>query len=783
MFNTEQPNYRSLRALLAERTDQIVFWAGAGLSVSAKLPTWSELKTIVIDHFRSHCASLEESDRSRMLLDIDNIAKESDLWLVFQRLHALAKTTYVEAIKKAFARADTCQVPATYRRLFDIQAKGLITLNIDRLASRAFSLQRPGTKLLEFGGNQCDEYFHVLQGPNSFIMNAHGVVDSVGSWVFRKDQLKWLFEQVSYKSFIQSVLTNNTVVFIGISADDVAVEMHLHRLAENGIRVRGHYWITDRRDQRTDRWAEEEGILLIRYSPDNEHQALGEMLDDIVKYRPSEPSGSAPIMPTLVSDELHELPSPIDLLGDAEENIRNKLNAYARFILRDNNPTRYRDYEKFRAMYDKCIHHCWYVDTQPPHNMLMGYELKREIAEGSFGRVFEAVSQSGNRVAVKLLREEVRRKPDMLQSFRRGVRAMRILSDHGVKGMVGYSECSEIPAFAVMEFIDGPNLKEAVQSGYLDDWDNLLRYAIELSTVIRRAHQLPERVLHRDVRPANIMLQDYFVDPSESHIVVLDFDLSWHRDAQEVSITQGPAMHGYLAPELTDRNLKVSTRSAAVDSFGLGMTMFFMRTKTEPMYMQHRHATWEKDVRQLIASYSSTRWASLPIRFADLVLKCTRDSQANRCDVSQILGELQRLYAAQIAPTEVRAADLLCHELAWRTLHGEGWSYDRQEASVTMPSGLSITLTSDDANHCVLGSLAWDNTGQTEFRRVKKYLGAHADAALSVLKGGGFEITDQPSHSLAGTRIGFKCHCGLLANDMAAKSASVCNALDRLRMD
>ena len=66
----------------------------------------------------------------------------------------------------------------------------------------------------------------------------------------------------------------------------------------------------------------------------------------------------------------------------------------------------------------------------------------------------------------------------------------------------------EIPAFVVMEFIEGPNLAEAVRHHLVDDWETVLWAAAELVGIIRKSHMLAERVLHRDVKPSNIMIRN-----------------------------------------------------------------------------------------------------------------------------------------------------------------------------------------------------------------------------------------------------------------------------------
>ena len=788
MFNTDQPNYQSLRSIIAERTNPLVFWVGSGLSAAAGLPIWSELKEYVRDHFQRHIEAQEDSgSKSKQLITLDEIKREADLWISFKRLHELGKTTFEEAVRKAFAESERCAIPHNYHKLFALHIKGIVTLNLDRLATRAFTQAHPGEKPLEFTGNQCGDFCHVLKGPSPFILNAHGIVENAQSWILQHHHVKGLLNTPAYTTFISSVLTNYTVVFVGISADDVAVKKHLDRLRIAKINLQGHYWITHRADQDTNVWAEKTGVLLVRYSADNNHQALGAMLSDLCKYQPKDPDVQDPVATVSTMTPVSHMLSPEELINESEEDARAKLNSYAKYILRHDNAARYTEYDEFRKRYDKCIYKCWYVDTKPPSNILMGYQVLREIAEGAFGRVFEARNRAGQSVALKLLKDEVRRKPEMLQSFRRGVHAMRILAQSNVDGMVGYTDCSEIPAFAVMELVDGPNLKEAVEMDYVNQWEDLLKYAVELTSIIRRAHQLPQRVLHRDIRPANIMLKDYYRNPERSRVVVLDFDLSWYKDSVEVSITQGPAKHGYLAPELTQQTSGVSTRNAAVDSFGIGMTLYYMRGKKDPVYMGHRHTSWESEVKHTICSYKSPTWVSLPTRFADFILKATRDKQAERCDVDYIVNELGRLREALLNPGRVRSTDLLCHELAFRCCSNMGllnemvWSYDSQQAVLKLASGVVVTLTADEQRRCIAGMFKWDETGVAENRKVGKYIGAHVVPAIAALRKGNFEIGRTPVSS-SDVSIQFQSNYSTLAGNMSDMGITLANAIDIMRL-
>ncbi len=223
MFNIGQPNYTKLRSILKERTNPTVLWFGSGLSVAANLPTWSGLKDRIIETFKikfqgkkQYVENVQEENELR------SIEESDDLWVSFERLHRLGKTTYVNSIKDALSRADTCPIPENYLSLLSLRFSGLITTNIDSLAKRAYAEKFRGRELLvDFTPEKCGRMTHLLQSQRPFLLNAHGILDDSKTWVFRKSELNRLFEQEGYTSFIRNILSTRTVVFVGMSADDV----------------------------------------------------------------------------------------------------------------------------------------------------------------------------------------------------------------------------------------------------------------------------------------------------------------------------------------------------------------------------------------------------------------------------------------------------------------------------------------------------------------------------------------------------------------------------------
>jgi eukaryotic-like serine/threonine-protein kinase len=741
-FDLEQDSYRSLRSIVSERTRRFVVWCGAGISRPAGLPDWVGLRIALSGALQRKALTLTPADRAAAEEITRTIALEPSPWVAFQRLQAeVGQATYLETIREALRPAATAPIPPPYNLLWRLRPAGFMSLNLDRLATRSFHEVNGSKALVEFDSTNVGAHTHVLQAPSSFLYNLHGTYENSRSWVLTHDELKLLLEDVAYRNFVRSVLSTSTVVFVGLSADDVAIGGHLSHLAASGIDTGPHYWVTSRADVATDQWAERAGIRMIRYPlVEERHVALEEMLQDLLYYIPPE-SPPAPPVVAHVESAMASLP-PAEVLATRDsEAIRLALNSCAAAILGQDTERSFREFEEFAKAYDEAIHRAWYTSLVPGKNTLLGYTLQQEVARGAFGRVFRALAPDGTKVAIKLLHSEMREQRELLLAFRRGVRAMSLLRSRRLPGVVQYRTASEIPALVVMDWIEGANLKDAVLAKKLNSWPALLKVSRELASVIESAHAAPERILHRDIRPANIMLEGFWTG-EEWSVVVLDFDLSWHREAYEQSVIHGSGTAGYLAPEQFTRIPGVSARHAAVDTFGLGMTFYFLMSGIDPVPAEHRHRDWESAVRKAADLHPCDRWQSAPSRFARLVIDATRDRQAERPDVSQVVAELLRLEQAVRDPTTVLAADMIGEEIAARSqsMADYHWDDDALAAEVGRPSGLAIHVSGDEGKRSVLIRIEWRPTGTEERKRVGKWSADVTPQAVASLKKGGWKV-------------------------------------------
>jgi serine/threonine protein kinase len=333
----------------------------------------------------------------------------------------------------------------------------------------------------------------------------------------------------------------------------------------------------------------------------------------------------------------------------------------------------------------------------------------------------------------------------MVQSFRRGVRAMSITTSSKLPGVSVFRAASEVPALVVMDWISGPTLKEALFAKQLNSVFERLDIVTQLTSIIRDAHALPARVLHRDIRPNNVMLRDFW-ETGKIDVVVLDFDLSWHKDATELSIIHGASTSGYISPEQLDVNTKFSTRSALVDSFGLGMTIFFIFSGRDPVPGESDQREWQEVLKRLAKEWSMADWRSFGSRLARLIGVTTHHDQSRRWDADQIVRELKRLGRALKGEIVGLGADVLSEELFARSFGDQyeavdgGQSFSRNSIAGTL---VNVVPTRDGQD--VDLRVSWTDSGQHDYKRVRKWITPALDSACQILSSTGWSINNRRS--------------------------------------
>lgn len=622
------------------------------------------------------------------------------MWKAFELLEeGLGPATMQAAINRELNGALKCAVPPAYTQLWDLKIKGMLTLNIDRLAYRGYQKSTvKDERLLERSGFEIRSLIGAINQPEGrFIANLHGQLEDPTNWVFTEKKLNSLLQQNLYTEFVRDCIKYCTVILIGISANDRAVVDHFIRARKDLINFGPHFWITDNDDFDTISNVELSGIQVISYKNSNgNHSELLEIIKDLKQFTP--PISQAE--PVLWGAEEGKITAstqhtPSEMMSKTPNELRIILNAQAGSILEKNDDENENQgsFIDFCKKYSRPIHAASYFDTEESSdaNEVLGYKLISYQKEGGFAKVWQGHAPDGTPVAIKAFRYEIREQPELLEAFRRGVRSMRLLANRDINGIVKFEAASEIPPVVVMEWVDGATLHDAVTQGGLKTWAEKIRVLRDLVQIIYAAHNAPERVLHRDLRPQNIMLRNYYIEASTSEVVVLDFDLSWHVGAFEKSVYVAGGT-AYLAPEQLAAQTGATTRSAAVDSFGFGMTAYFMLSRTDPTINAHFKPTWDSDLKLLASQNKCKEWKSLPAIISRLILASTRHQQNSRLSFSQVVSEIEQIHKAINNPEEILDPRMIAEEIFAKTeiisnyeIH-DGWPKYVSHSGLTIES-------------------------------------------------------------------------------------------------
>jgi ATP/maltotriose-dependent transcriptional regulator MalT len=200
----------------------------------------------------------------------------------------------------------------------------------------------------------------------------------------------------------------------------------------------------------------------------------------------------------------------------------------------------------------------------------LGFDDIEEIGRGGFGVVYRcAQPQLDRSVAVKVLTNDL--DPDNLDRFMREQRAMGRLSGH--PHIVTVLQVGSTPSgrpFIVMPYHGGGSLWTRINRGEPLDWREVLSIGVKLAGGLEAAHHAG--ILHRDVKPGNVLLTDY----GEPQLT--DFGLARMAGGFETRTGVVMGSPAFIAPEV----LEGATPTTGSDVYSLGATLFCALTGHPP---------------------------------------------------------------------------------------------------------------------------------------------------------------------------------------------------------
>jgi serine/threonine-protein kinase len=208
-----------------------------------------------------------------------------------------------------------------------------------------------------------------------------------------------------------------------------------------------------------------------------------------------------------------------------------------------------------------------------------GYELVEKLGAGGMGVVFRARQPGTDRdVAVKLLRGDrlgglsAADRQMFVERFRTEARATARIDHPNIVTVYEVGEVEGIPYYT-MRFVRGRSLAELVKEGPINPRDaaDVIR---KVALAVQQGHD--HGVLHRDIKPHNILLDDRDGTP-----FVADFGLAKLLEENSTQTLSGEVLGSpcYMSPEQAQNTAGVTTRS---DVYSLGATLYELLTGRPP---------------------------------------------------------------------------------------------------------------------------------------------------------------------------------------------------------
>jgi tetratricopeptide (TPR) repeat protein/tRNA A-37 threonylcarbamoyl transferase component Bud32 len=262
-------------------------------------------------------------------------------------------------------------------------------------------------------------------------------------------------------------------------------------------------------------------------------------------------------------------------------------------------------------------------------------EILECLGRGGMGVVYKARQPRLNRlVALKILAREKEQDVQFTGRFTREAQALARLNHPNIVTVHDFGEAGG-HCYLVMEFVDGLNLRQLLQTGKMKP-EQALTIVPKICDALQYAHE--QGIVHRDIKPENILLD------KEGRVKIADFGIAkmLGDEAGQQTLTGAKDAVGtphYMAPEQIEKPLTVDHRA---DIYSLGVVFYEMLTGELP----------------LGKFQPPSQKVQVDVRLDEVVLHALEKEPARRYQhVSQVKTAVEAITSTASAPAAASATD------------------------------------------------------------------------------------------------------------------------------
>ena len=268
------------------------------------------------------------------------------------------------------------------------------------------------------------------------------------------------------------------------------------------------------------------------------------------------------------------------------------------------------------------------------------FEILRQIGNGGMGIVYKARDfETGEIVALKLLKPEIASDPQMREEFRKEVCLARKVTHKNVCRIHEFYRSSAASCIS-MEFVDGETMLSRLRRvGALSVRDSI-EITRQICAGLREAHA--HGIVHRDLKPANIMIDQAGV------VKIMDFGIA-HLSQENGQVTRTiVGTPEYMAPE----QIELKAMGPRTDIYSLGLLLYEMITGSQAITGNSAIAVALKQIRES-PKRPSEIVSTLSPGLEAVILKCLRKNCDSRFQSIDQLDSALCKAASNAAPNPI----------------------------------------------------------------------------------------------------------------------------------